>query len=229
MEENRFFRFVWRFNGLVLMAAGVLAIGVLGFASYKIYKDVRRERTSRNIVKVTENQSVDEKWRLGYLTKIEGSPYLMIPLYSDQSYAQSYYSKSSQSIRNILFIHTETNERKWLYNTNEYLIVNDELLSEKEYNEKNRQIRAILYTVIKEDTNGDKRLTNDDEIVVALSKPGGEGYKEILSGVQVFVGHRFLNKDTMLIVYQKRGIGYSANVELVNFSISNEGELPKLK
>jgi hypothetical protein len=112
MEETRFFRFVWRFNGLVLMLAGVLSIGVLGFAGYEIYKDVVRKRSTRNIVNVAENQPVDEKWRLGDLIKIEGSSYVMIPLHSDQSYAQAYYSKSSQSTRNILFINSATNDKK---------------------------------------------------------------------------------------------------------------------
>jgi hypothetical protein len=116
-----------------------------------------------------------------------------------------------------------------LYNTNEYLIINKELLSDKEYNEKEPQIRAILYIVIQKDMNGDNRLTNDDKTVVGLSKPSGDGYKEILSGVEVFVGHKLLDKGTMLIIYQKRGVGYSAHVALADFSISNESELPKVK
>ena len=34
MEENRFFKFVWRFNGLALMIAGILAIGLLLVAGF---------------------------------------------------------------------------------------------------------------------------------------------------------------------------------------------------
>ena len=229
MEENRFFKFVWRFNSLVLMFAGVLTIGVLGFAGYKIYQDLTHERTVRDIVIVAENNHIDEKWQLGRLKKIAGSPYLMIPLFSEQSYAKAYYGKSSQSARNILFINTINNEKRWLLDTDDYLIVRDELLSEKEYDQENRPIRAILYTVVKKDTNGDKRLTSDDKIVVALSTPSGHGYKEILNEIDVFIDYQMLNKDTMLIIYQKQGVRYSATVALAGFTISSQTEIPEIK
>jgi hypothetical protein len=61
MEENEFFRFVWRFNGLIPMIAGVIAIGVPAFAGYKIIKDVTRERNARNIVNVQEENNIKEK------------------------------------------------------------------------------------------------------------------------------------------------------------------------
>ncbi|PIU67744.1 MAG: hypothetical protein COS84_03735 [Armatimonadetes bacterium CG07_land_8_20_14_0_80_40_9] len=74
MDESKFFRFVWRFNGLILMVAGVLAIGVLAFAGYKIIGDVTRERSTHNIVNVQEDNNVKDKWRLGYMSHIQSSP-----------------------------------------------------------------------------------------------------------------------------------------------------------
>lgn len=228
MEESKFFRFVWRFNGLIFMIAGVLAIGVLAFAGYKIIKDVTRERNTRNIVNVQEGNNVKEKWQLGYMSNIQGSRYVMIPLNSDQSYAQSYYSKSSSSARNYLFINSQNNEKHWLFKTNHYLIADTDLLSEKEYGSDEREVRAILYKIVKSDTNNDKRLTNDDLQTVGLSFPSGKGYKEILKGIDLFIGHRLIDKDTLLIVFQRKGVGFSANVNLSAFTISNETELPKV-
>ncbi len=95
MEESKFFKFVWRFNSLILMVAGVLAIGVLSFAGYKIIKDVTRERSTLNIVNFQEENTEKENWQFGHLSIIQGSPYVMIPLKSDQSYAQSYYTIAS--------------------------------------------------------------------------------------------------------------------------------------
>ena len=229
MDENRFFKFIWRFNGLILMIVGVLAIGVLGFSGYKMFRDVRHERTTRNIVNVVEDQQVDEKWQLGHLINISGSSYVVVPLYSDQKYAQSYFSKSSDSTRNLLFIDVRSNQKKWLFKTNDYLIVNQEFLSEKEINGKDEVIRAILYMVVKKDTNGDKRLTADDKMDIALSTPGGDNYKEVVTGIDGFIGHRVIDKDTVFIIYQKQGTGYSGRVDLRDFSFTNQMELPKVK
>lgn len=229
MEENRFFKFVWRFNGIIFMIAGVLTIGVLGYASYKMYSDATRERNVANIVNVAENKHIDEKWQLGHLEKIDGNPYVMIPLYSDQNYAQSYYSKSAQSTRNILFINIGNNQKRWLLDTNDWLIISSDILPEREYNEKDRLAKVILYSIVKKDTNNDKRLTSEDKSVIALSELSGENYKEILRDIDVLIGQQLLDNKTLIVIYQKQGIGYSATVSLTDFSISNQTQLPKIK
>lgn len=227
-DESKFFRFVWRFNGLIIMAAGVLAIGVLGFTGYSILQDMTRDRNPRNIVNVQEESNIEETWQLGYMRRIEGSPYVMIPLSSVQDDSQSYYSKSTHLARNYLFINSQDNEKHWLFNTNEYLIENADLLSENNYNADNRQTRAILFRIVKVDSTGDQRLTNDDLQSVGLSMPDGKGYKEILTDIDLFVGSQLIDKDTLLIVFQRGGVGYSASVDLNGFVISDVAELPKV-
>jgi len=229
MDENRFFKFVWRFNGIVLMVAAVLVIGVLSIAGgYNIFRDSTREKEVRNIVNVTDETDSDEKWKLGYLKDVVGTPYLMIPLHSDQSYAHSYYSKSSYSTRNYLFINSDTNHKRWLLDTNEYLIMNDEMLSVEKYDAKDSKVRAILYHMVKEDTNDDNRLTHDDLSVVAFSKPDGTEFREVLSDLDVFIGHRVLDQNSTLLIYQKKGKGYSATLSLENLVLSTATELPKV-
>ncbi|SMC95479.1 hypothetical protein SAMN02746065_11715 [Desulfocicer vacuolatum DSM 3385] len=228
MEENRFFKYIWRFNAIVLMIAGLLAIGVLTFGGYKIYLETTRERNTKNIVNIQEGGEIEEEWQLGYLSKIEGTPYVMIPLNSDQSYSQSYYSKSSSSARNYLFINSQNNEKHWLFNTNKYLVVDSEFLTERDYGDEKRKIRAILYKVVKNDTDKDKRLTGKDIKAIGISMPNGKGYKEVLQDVDLFIGHQLIDKNTLLIVYQKKGVGYSANVLLSGFVLTNEAELPDI-
>lgn len=57
--------------------------------------------------------------------------------------------------------------------------------------------------------------------------PNGKGYTEILRDIDLFIGRRLIDKDTLLIVFQRKGVGYSANVNLDDFIISDEAELPK--
>ncbi|MBT3041009.1 MAG: hypothetical protein KME37_18960, partial [Candidatus Thiodiazotropha sp. (ex Codakia orbicularis)] len=228
MEENKFFRNIWRINGLILLVAGILAIGVLTFAGYKLYGETTHDRSARNIVNIQEGSEIKEKWHLGYMTDIQGTSYVMVPLNSDQSYAQSYYSKSASSARNYLFIDSKNNDQHWLFKNNEQLIADKTMLSEHGYGNEERNVRAILYQVIKKDTDKDSRLTSKDLKTISISHSNGSGYKELTQGVDIFVGQHTVDENTLLIVYQKQGVGYSANVSLSNLALSNEQKLPKV-
>ena len=161
MEENKFFKLIWRFNGLVISVAGVLAIGVLLFAAYKLFQDVTRERTTRSIVNIEENSEIKENWRLGQFSEINDNKILMIPLHSDQSFDRAYFSKSSNSTRNYLFINTETSQEKWLFDHTNYLIERSDKLRRGDYNSK-EPIIVILYQLVKLDSDHDNRLSSAD-------------------------------------------------------------------
>ncbi|WP_424102530.1 hypothetical protein [Moorena producens] len=231
MEDNKFFRFVWRFNAIVIMASGLLAIAVLAFAAIEIVRSTTRDRQGMNIVNVDDDSSSSPEWELGNLREVDGTTYLMVPLYSDQSYSQSYYSKSTRSTRNYLFLDSETGNSKWLFAKNDYLIASDRFISETNDKENNRleskQVIAVLYQLIKEDTNGDGRLTNNDLLTIAFTHPKGNDYQEVLTGVDKFLGYKVLKANSLLILYQRDGIAYSAKVSLENFTLSNEKQIAK--
>ncbi len=226
MEENKFFRSLWRFNGLILMVAGLMSIFVLVFAGFKIFRDTKKVRNAWDIGNVQEENEVKKKWHLGYMSPIRGTPYVMVPLNSDQSYAQSYYSKTYPSVRNLIFINRRNNEKNWLFDDHQYLIADIDFLSEKQY--RSDDVRAILYKIVKSDTDKDKRLTTGDLQTVGLSLPSGKSYKEILDEIDLIIGHSAIDKNTLLIVFQRKGIGFSANVNLSTFTVSNETELTKV-
>ncbi|MEM7535967.1 MAG: hypothetical protein AAF639_27550 [Chloroflexota bacterium] len=227
MEESQFFRIVWRFNALIILCAGILAIGVLLFAGYTIMSEFTRDIDTRSVVNVDEASEVEEAWSFGSMADIDGSPYLMIPFNSDQAYDQSFSRKASLSVRNYLFIHSETSEQHWLFDTDAYLISNNVHLSEKTMAMEQNDVQAILYQVIKTDTNGDQRLNYIDLQTIGVSLPNGEGYTEIISEIDLLIGHRLINNDTLLILYQKNGTGYSLRVNLPDFTTIDETELMK--
>jgi hypothetical protein len=228
MEENKFFKLVWRFNGLVISIAGMLAIFILAFGTYKLVKEVTRERPVVNIVNVEETSEKEHKWKLGRLSEIRGTPYVFVSLESDQKIERSYYSKSSSPSRNYLFINTENNLKKWLYDHSDYLILSSSLLSHGDYNDKDKPVLAIMYKTVKSDTNADKLLSNKDKKTIALSSPDGENYKEVLSNIDILVGSRLTESNLLLVVYQRNGVGYSASIDLGNFKVIDEAELPKV-
>ncbi len=137
-------------------------------------------------------------------------------------------SSKSSSPRNYLFIDSKRNDQHWLLNNNTFLITDTKMLLEHGNDKQEKKVRAILYQVIKEDTNKDNRLTRNDFETIAISQYDGRGYKELVEGIDTFVGHRIVDENTLLIIYQKQGIGYSAHVRLSDFALQNERKLPKV-
>ncbi len=56
-----------------------------------------------------------------------------------------------------------------------------DLLSVGKVQSDKDEVRAILYRIVKADTNGDERLPHEDMQSIGLSSPDGKGYKEILA------------------------------------------------
>lgn len=227
MEENKFFKLVWRFNGLIISVAGILAVGLLAFATYKLFQDVTRERTTRNIVNIEENAEIKENWKLGQFSEINDGKILMLPLNSDQSFDRAYFSKSSNSTRNYLFINTDTSEEKWLFNHTDYLIERSDRLRLGDYNSK-EPIVAILYQLVKLDSDHDNRLSAADLTTIAITKPDGSDYEELIKEVELIVDHTLLNKNELFLIYQKAGVSYSAVLNLNSRELTKSHQLPKI-
>ena len=229
MENNQFFKQVWRINGVIIMVAGVLAIGVLLFAAYQIFIETVRERGVDSVVNIEKSAEVKEKWQLGYLSSIQGTPFVMVPLSSDQQYSQSYYDKSASSVRNYLFINKQEGKQHWLLNSNDHLITEASVLSENTGIDQEASALAVLFTVIKSDTNNDGRLTANDLKTVAMSQPNGQAYREVIQNIDRLVGYSLMDQASLLVVYERAGIGYSGSVSLADFSVSHEMPLPKVE
>lgn len=159
MTTDQFFKFVWRFNGIAIMLAAIVVTVFVGFMGVVMYRDFTGRRSVRNVVNVEGTNDISERLRFGHLSAIGGTSYSMGPLSSDQTYGQSYYEKSSYSTRNILFVNNKGAESHWLFNTNEYLVLNHDFVSERADQQKPNPVVAILYLVVKRDTNRGKRLT----------------------------------------------------------------------
>lgn len=148
-------------------------------------------------------------------------------IYSDQSFDRAYFSKSSNSNRNYLFIDTETSEKRWLFNHTNYLIESSDKLRFGDFN-SDKPVIAILYQLVQLDSNQDKRLSASDLSIVAVTNPDGSGYKELINEVDRVVDHTLLNQTELFLIYQKAGIYYSTILNLESFEMSKTEKLPKL-
>lgn len=222
MDDNKFFKLVWRINGLTILVVGFLSLIVLLYVVYESFSFVTRDRSVRNIVNIEDAKDIKEELHFGHMSEIKGSSYVLIPLISDQNYSQVYFSKSSSSARNYLFLNSNTNEKTWLLRHNNFLFDDNDILYKKNDIDDEDKPLAHLFEIIKTDTNSDKRLNRQDLMTIALSKIDGTNYIEVIEDINSYIGHKVNDNGSLLVLYKKGGVAYSANIDLSDFKIINE-------
>lgn len=219
---------MWRFNGLIISVVGILAMGALLLGIFQIFKEVTRDRNTQHVVNIEKSSDSNENWRLGNFISLKGHNTLMIPLNSDQDIDRGYFSKSSNSTRNYLFIDTETNSNKWLFEHTNYLIENAQQLRVGDNYNSPEPVLAILYKLVKLDSNNDGLLSPSDKLTVAISRPDGSHYQEVFSKDEEIIDSYMLSKDELFIMFQASGKYYSSKLNLSTFVLSAKLELPEI-
>jgi hypothetical protein len=233
MGENRFFKIVWRINGVAIM---FLLFIVIGVAAYHFIKEIFPEDAPAVITNVADDPQGEEKWTIGSPKEIEGTNFIYIPLVSEKkniSIPEPGLNKAMLSTygyfapsRNLLFVNKQTREMKWLFKGNKQLIAHIDMLSVRQEYDRGRKIDAILYQVIVKDTNSDKQLNSEDLADVAISLPDGSRYKEVLQSVEHIFGAMSIGKSYHL---QSKGRGYASTIRLQDMSVIETKEMPKIE
>lgn len=239
MNSEKFFKWVWRLNGLILLI-GVTAILVI--VSYEFSKDRNYRAPEPIVVGIAEDPEGKEKWSLGHPTHVSGTDYMLIPLESENNEVEekgisrasktySFYSDYSHApAKNILFLNYENNDTRWLFES-----VNQLILSVEEFpysysgNEKQSVTKAIFYRVVTKDTSGDKKLSKEDEPMFALTRPDGTGFEVILHKYDRIMSKLILENGNLFILYQLDGIAYGEKYSLNPFKSLSRIKLPRIE
>ncbi len=192
---------------------------MLSFVALKMVGKPAREGVA---VEILQSGGNEQDLRLGFISQINGSPYLVMPLEA----SHKSYGKSSYLARNYLFINGETNQSHWLLRHDKSLILEMRLLTTGD--ESATEVNAIFYRFVTADTNGDDKLTEKGKQSLALSSPDGRSFKEVLTGLERSIGQHMVDRDNLLIVYRRLGITYSVKVDLTDFSLSTDKSVPIL-
>lgn len=228
---DRFFNVITKFNTIIIAVVGIMAIFVLSFLGYWLIRENTSTRHARGMVNLDQKADLKEEWVYGSLRTIPGVDVAILPLETKQSFSLRYSGKEANSIRNLLFINPKSKDSKWLLKNNDGLISYKFLKEEgNEHKDKDKleEVLVILYYNVKRDTNNDSRLTFNDLKSIALSKPDGTGYREILTDVDVVLGHTLLDKTKLFIVYQTKDQAKYATVNLSDFSLGETSILTKV-
>lgn len=232
MKTTRFFRYLWRINGVLIFLAALLAVGILGVFALELMDFGRH--TSEQAVKVdSDPEKEPEPPTLGTFLHVEGTPFLRAPFTFGEQYQYAKFSRSGglYSIRNYLFFDPETTEARWLFPKDRQLIVGTHELHEDiqkdESKPPERRTIAFSYYTIDTDTNGDNQLTPEDKFSLAYSRPDGRDYTNVIGGINRILGDDTIERGTKHVVaYEADGKWLIAVISLRNFEIEKKGELP---
>lgn len=238
MTAARFYRSVWRANGVLILGTCVLACLVLSYAAFEIFRDKTGRRARHSIVNVNPEDKVTEIREFGSPESIPGSSHVMVPVYSRQSYSQDYYGKETRSVRNYLFVNTGDLTSLWLLPHSRYLIASMRFhrgpgtdahghsSAGSGTDAVKAPVRAISYQIVKSDTNGDQRLTASDKTTLAFSGATGANYKEALGPVESILGVEQVEEDMVLVSYISDSAAHMAKVSLRDFRVVLSEKLP---
>jgi len=198
--------------------------------------------TTEVIPSVSNDPKGIEKWVLQESYSIKSPTHVVLALVSEHGEVPRYvaaapiiYSASSHYSRfakNILFVDSNNNSSRWLFKKNAQLIEEYFSFPRVNYppfmNNKKSEAKVIFYKVIDSDTNGDGKVTSQDNTNLAISDTAGKDYKVIVRDINRIISIKELHHDMFTIVYQKAGVGYSLNLHRKGFTEFSNKMLPKV-
>ncbi|MCK4489165.1 MAG: hypothetical protein KAU23_02840 [Anaerolineales bacterium] len=228
MKKNKIFRIIWKIDSVLILISGLMVVVILGYAGYKLYQDVFRSRKVSSFVNVESDTEISAEWRLGGFDRLEGTDYLMAPVYSTQTFQASYYEKGTSAVRNYLFVNAVDKSSRWLIPHNNYLFLNRH---QEWHNPAGRSsvVKWLRYEVVKSDTNQDGRLTSEDQRTIGISDPTGESYVELISDVDRILGYEMRDENNLLIFYRTGTKNFIAEINLPERRITVTEELPEIQ
>jgi hypothetical protein len=204
MRASRFFRIVSRVNALLLLAAGVTVLVMLG--AFGISELGSRTQAAPQPMAVVPERG--EALFLGGVEEVDGTPYVVLPLLAGERSEVGYGSPSSseRERRNLLFHDVDKGASRWLLPTHttrirEYVLVHEDGAETLEGSGgvHRRPVRWIRYEL-----GPPARSHAQDQIAVAVSGPTGEELTRVLEGVDEILGYGPL-RGTRQAVFFRRG------------------------
>lgn len=148
-------------------------------------------------------------------------------LLSAQVKSEKFSSSSGyeSEIRNVLFLAGSEKSARWLFPKQNNLILVAAQLREESKDSKGNPTKALYFEYVKDDTNGDDKLSSQDHSSVALSKPDGSGFVEVLQGVSRVLSYEMMGSQDLSVVYQTGKTVKHAKFSLLSLAKESDQEI----
>ena len=239
-DENKFFRYVWRFNAVALAAVGILATfamlnGIINSWSPPEPKPAGRfAPVPRSAEKefTYRLESHGERRLIGpeeliALDRWKGSPETYGLMHQEM---RASYIAQSRSV-NLLAIDQGTAESHWIFRGYDRAIIADDpiydTVAPRPLETPPASTIALVMTVVDSDTNKDGELTEKDQQSLYVYRPGAtEVVRLVTAGL--ILSRQQTSSDRYLVVYENGSSATAATFSVPEFKLVAEKLLPKV-
>lgn len=200
---NTFFTYIRRINSLLLFAGlVVLMLLILWGVGSSV------ERSNRDVVTTAKAPGTGEalSFRLDEIKDIPGTDTQMLKLTASKTKPGIAYSGYERDTRNILFLSGDDKAARWLFPSQDNVIhTAAQLLApaeDKNESGKGNASLALYFVYSGQDTSGDGEITKDDRSKLALAKANGEGFANVLSGIDHVYSVSLVGERSISILYR---------------------------
>ncbi len=153
---------------------------------------------------------------LGGFQLLKGTPYLMAPVTniesrSDRSSSGESYNSGVQN-HNLVLLDTNSLVSHRLFDKNVYVITQTDQYTQK-VNGKD-VTRWLVHQVLKSDTDGNKRLDQNDLRTLGISLASGKKYVEVLTGITEIFGLTMVDPGKLIVIYGKNRAKIASIIDL---------------
>lgn len=225
MTASRFFRLVWRANGVLVLLGFLLAgAGAIAVVFASVSFGVDRPATDSATARTEDGDPLE----LGDAEEVPGTPFVLLPLATRGSYGKFSSGGEGSVTRNLLFFDSASGATRWLRPDHRGVVADRAFLHAlaPAGREEDGPVRFVRYEIVAADTDGDGEVTDGDARAVAVSGPGGEELAVVLPDADAILGYRELAGDTLL-VFHRRGVDHLvARVDLAGRKVVRTTKLP---
>lgn len=210
------FRWIWRINGLMLLA--LIALGIyIAYGASHVQDDARAQASvamEGNVTPSRKSGKQDTDLRLGLMLSLSGTPMLYAPLKApNDPTSLSFDGTIPARTHNVLFFNIATQREHWLFKDNHQVISRPEVLQRDDLARAHdrpptRQAIGMIFGVHPD--NDRSRLWNID-----LASVDGLHLTTLARDVDGMMGFHFTpDAQSLLVFYTARGKAWVLDVDL---------------
>lgn len=198
---KNFFTTIRRINSLLLFG-GLIVFTVL--VLWGIGSGI--EERNRDVVATAKTSKTGEelRFRLEEPKDIPGTDTQMLKLTASKGQSGIAYSGYERDARNILFLSGDDKAARWLFpNQDNVIHTAAQLLAPAEGEPgKGGAALALYFVYSDQDTSGDGEVTKSDRSKLALAKADGEGFANVLSGIDHVYSVSLVGERSISVLYR---------------------------